>query len=84
MFIPADVFLKEDDIIYVTIHNGIIKRGVVGMIRYIEMPITRVRYTRMELKQVQDYGMATTEEPPVEDGGGNENPDEGNVELPED
>ena len=54
LFVPSDVFLKEDDVVFVTIHNGRVKRGIVGTIRYIEMPITGARYTRMEMKQVQD------------------------------
>lgn len=85
LFIPKDLYLKEDDIVFVTLHNGRVKRGVVGTIRYIEMPMSRDCYTRMELKQVQDY----EQQDPVEDDDelpddGNENPDEGNVELPED
>lgn len=61
LFIPSDVFLKEDDVVFVTIHNGRVKRGIVGTIRYIEMPLSGTRYTRMELKQVTDY------EPQAED-----------------
>lgn len=55
LFVPSDLFLKENDIVFVTIHNGRVKRGVVGTIRYIEMPLSGTRYTRMELKQVSTY-----------------------------
>ena len=54
LFLEGDVFLKENDVAYVTLHNNRVKRGIVGTIRYIEMPITLARYTRMELRTVQD------------------------------
>lgn len=55
LFFPLDIFLKENDIVFITLHNGLVKRGVVGNIRYIEMPLSSDKETRMELKQVQDY-----------------------------
>lgn len=54
LFVEGDLFLKEDDIVYVTLHNNRVKRGIVGTIRYIEMPLSGTRFTRMELKQVTD------------------------------
>lgn len=55
LFVEGDLFLKEDDIVFVTLHNNRVNRGIVGTIRYIEMPLTGARYTRMELRQVTDY-----------------------------
>ena len=54
VFIPRDLFIKENDVVQVTIHNGRIKRGIVGTIRYIKMPLSGNRHTRFILKQVQD------------------------------
>lgn len=54
LFLLGDVFLKENDIVYVTLHNDVRKRGIVGTPKYIKMPITGTRYSRFELKQVQD------------------------------
>lgn len=55
LFVKGDLRLKEDDVVFVTLHNGIVKRGIVGEIRYIEMPLSGVNYTRMVLKQVTNY-----------------------------
>lgn len=55
LFFPKDLFLKENDVVFVTLHNGRVKRGVIGNPRYIKMPITGDRYSRFELKQVQDH-----------------------------
>lgn len=54
LFLLGDVFLKENDIVFVTLHNDVKKRAIVGTPKYIKMPITGDRYSRFELKQVQD------------------------------
>ena len=54
LFLQGDVFLKENDIVFVTLHNAVKKRAIVGTPRYIKMPITGERYSRFVLKQVQD------------------------------
>lgn len=84
LFLAGDVFLKEDDVVFVTLHNERVKRGIVGTIRYIEMPLSGTRYTRMELKQVTDYEAQDKDGDTDDTDNGNDNPDEGDVELPED
>lgn len=54
LFVKGELHLKENDIVYVTLRNGVRKRGVVGEIRYIEGDLLLGDYTRMVLKQVQD------------------------------
>lgn len=62
LFLPVDVALKENDEIHITLTNNRRIRGIIGTIRNIEMPLTYDRFTRMELKQVQDEAqLADTE-----------------------
>lgn len=53
LFIPNHVEILENDIVEV-VSDMICKRGIASTIRYVDLPLTGEKHTRIELTQVKE------------------------------